>query len=76
MIGGYVRLMNAWDRLRRALRPENGMTMIEYGVFAAFVVVILVGAAMTIGDELSDWLKDTIWCITGDDRCSKNITAS
>ncbi|HLO03569.1 MAG TPA: Flp family type IVb pilin [Symbiobacteriaceae bacterium] len=45
-------------------RNRKGLTAIEYGVFAAFIVLMLVGAAVVIGPQLKTWLTGTITCIT------------
>jgi Flp pilus assembly pilin Flp len=70
MLRTYVRLQTAWLRLRRA---QQGLTAIEYGVFAAFVVLMLVGAAVIIGPQLRTWIENTVTCITkrnADGNCS------
>lgn len=59
---GY--LSHAWGALRRRLRQSDGLTIIEYGVFAAFVVMLLVGATIVVGPKLKNWVVDTIHCIT------------
>lgn len=64
MLMAYVRIQNGWDRMWRSLREEKGLTAIEYGVFAAFVVLLLVGAAVIIGPKLKVWITGTIDCIT------------
>lgn len=56
----------------RRLRGRRGLTAIEYGVFAAFIVLMLVAAAAWMGPQLRDWLKGTVTCIT--DR--KNTTGA
>jgi Flp pilus assembly pilin Flp len=54
---------------QRLRREQEGLTAIEYGVFAAFVVLMLVVAAVTIGPKLSQWLIHTIDCIIGGNVC-------
>ncbi|WGF89204.1 Flp family type IVb pilin [Marinivivus vitaminiproducens] len=39
--------------LRRLRRDESGATMIEYGLIAALVSVVAIGALSTLGDGLS-----------------------
>lgn len=61
MVAMYVRARNGAARLGRRLQEEQkGMTMIEYGVAAAFLVLALVGAALIVGPELTTWLTTTI----------------
>lgn len=43
---------------------RKGLTAIEYGVFAAFIVLMLVGAAVIVGPQLKTWITSTITCIT------------
>jgi pilus assembly protein Flp/PilA len=37
----------------RFLKDESGATAIEYGLIAALIAVVLVGALTTVGDALS-----------------------
>ena len=39
--------------LRRFLHDESGATAIEYGLIAALVAVVLIGALGTLGDNLT-----------------------
>lgn len=51
-------------------RNRKGLTAIEYGVFAAFIVLMIVGAAVVIGPQLKTWLTGTVTCITkGHETC-------
>ncbi len=59
----YVLIRGGLARIREALRDERGLTAIEYGVFAAFVVLALSVAAFTIGPELRDWMIERVRCI-------------
>lgn len=45
-------------------RNRRGLTAIEYGVFAAFIVLMIVGAAVVIGPQLKTWMTGTVDCIT------------
>lgn len=66
MVGLFVRVQNGAARLVRRLREEQeGLTMIEYGVTAAFLVLFLVGAAMLVGPKLATWIDATIDRIIG-----------
>lgn len=57
------------ERFRAFLREEKGLTAIEYGVFAAFVVLALVAAAIIVGPQLRDWIIRTIDCIIRGTSC-------
>lgn len=63
MLWLFVRTSNAWHRARQWMREESGLTIVEYGVFAAFVVLLLVGAALLVGPKMKDWVVDTVDCI-------------
>jgi pilus assembly protein Flp/PilA len=38
----------------RMLRDENGATAIEYGLIAALIAVVIIGAVTAVGTKLSD----------------------
>jgi pilus assembly protein Flp/PilA len=38
----------------RFLRDESGATAIEYGLIAALIAVVIIGALSTIGTKLND----------------------
>lgn len=61
MMKGYVRVQAGAFRLVRRLRDgQKGLTMIEYMAAAAFIVLILVLAAVAMQGELRDWVTTTI----------------
>ena len=61
MVQSYVRASCGVHRLVRRLRKEQqGLTMIEYGVAAAFLVLFLVGALMVVGPQLRTWIQATM----------------
>jgi Flp pilus assembly pilin Flp len=61
MVRWYVRASCGVQRVVRRLRKEQqGLTMVEYGVAAAFLVLFLVGALMVVGPQLRDWIKATM----------------
>ena len=39
-------------RIQRFLKDESGATAIEYGLIAALIAVALIGAMMTVSDDL------------------------
>jgi len=65
MVGLYVRARVAgWQVLHRLHSEQDGLSMIEYGVMAAFLILCLVGAATIAGPALKQWILDTIEKIT------------
>ncbi|MDD4615929.1 MAG: Flp family type IVb pilin [Alphaproteobacteria bacterium] len=40
--------------MRKFLRSEKGATAIEYGLIAALIAVVIIGALRTLGGNLSD----------------------
>ncbi|HYF94503.1 MAG TPA: hypothetical protein VD969_19980 [Symbiobacteriaceae bacterium] len=45
---------------RKLLDDQRGLTAIEYGVFAAFLVLALVGVAVFAGPQLKTWMMGTM----------------
>lgn len=39
--------------IKNFLREEDGVTAIEYGLIAALIAVVIIGAVTTVGTELS-----------------------
>ena len=61
MLKMYVRVQNGVQRFVSRLGSEQkGLTMIEYGVAAAFLVLVMAVAAFAAGPKLSKWIADTI----------------
>ncbi len=40
-------------RLRRFVKDEDGATAIEYGLIAALIAVVIIGAVTSVGTNLS-----------------------
>ena len=40
-------------RIRKFLKSEKGATAIEYGLIAALIAVVIIGAASTLGNRIS-----------------------
>ena len=40
--------------LKRLFREEEGVTAIEYGLIAALIAVVIIGAVTIVGDELKE----------------------
>jgi pilus assembly protein Flp/PilA len=40
------------EKMKRFLKDEEGVTAIEYGLIAALIAVIIIGALTTIGTNL------------------------
>lgn len=43
--------------VKRFVRDESGATAIEYGLIAALIAVVIIGALSTIGTKLSSTLS-------------------
>jgi pilus assembly protein Flp/PilA len=41
------------ERIKRFLKDEEGVTMIEYGLIAALIAVVVIGVLTTIGTNLN-----------------------
>lgn len=50
---GFVRRTKMRKLIRKLRRSEDGVTAIEYGLIAALVAVVLIGALTTLGTSLS-----------------------
>jgi pilus assembly protein Flp/PilA len=51
--------------LRRFLKDESGATAIEYGLIAALIAVVVIGAIQTIGSELNTTFESIGTCLSG-----------
>lgn len=61
MLGLYVRGKVALVTLGRRLKQEEqGLTAIEYGVFAAFMVLALTGVALFAGPQIKQWMMESL----------------
>jgi pilus assembly protein Flp/PilA len=40
------------NQAKRFVRDEDGVTAIEYGLIAALIAVVIIGAVTTVGTEL------------------------
>lgn len=65
MLALIVRLQNGLKRVGDRLQEEHGLSAIEYGVFAAFLVLALVAVATFAGPALKDWMLGTMCGIMG-----------
>ena len=41
------------ERIKRFLKDEEGVTMIEYGLIAALIAVVVIGVLTTLGTNLN-----------------------
>jgi pilus assembly protein Flp/PilA len=41
------------EKMKRFLKDEEGVTAIEYGLIAALIAVVIIGAVATLGTNLS-----------------------
>ena len=42
------------ERIKRFFKEEEGVTAIEYGLIAALIAVVIIGAITLVGTNLSD----------------------
>ena len=43
---------------RRFYRDERGQDLIEYGLLASLLVIVLIGAVQAVGVSLGEWWDD------------------
>lgn len=54
-------MLQLYYRVMRAFRnDEAGLTIVEYGVLAAFIVLLLAATAYAFGPQLQTWLEDAL----------------
>ncbi len=53
------------DKIKRFLKGEEGVTAIEYGLIAALIAVVIIGAVTTLGTSLSEKFTAISTAITG-----------
>jgi pilus assembly protein Flp/PilA len=56
--------------LRRFLKDEAGATAIEYGLIAALIAVVVIGAVSTLGDNLETTFDTLADCLADPDACT------
>jgi Flp pilus assembly pilin Flp len=50
--------------LRRMLKDEKGLVFLEYSVFAAFLLLMIIGIYLWLGPKLKTWVSNTYDCFT------------
>jgi len=53
-------MQRAWMLVRRLARIERGQDLIEYGMLAALIAVVVVTAVTALGNQVRTVLWDTI----------------
>ena len=53
----------------RLVRDRFGATAIEYGLLAAGIAVIIIGAVFALGGSLSDTFDGVVTCLTTPTSC-------
>lgn len=53
-------MQRAWIVVRRLVRADPGQDLIEYGMLAALIAVVAVGAVTTLGNQVRTALWQTI----------------
>jgi len=51
MLTHFVSLQNA---LADRLRPESGVTAVEYGLLVALIAAVIIGIVIVVGHQVSD----------------------
>ena len=51
--------------LRHLVREEEGQDLIEYGLLAAFVAMVVVGSAIVLGTNLNLWYEKMATNVAG-----------
>ena len=51
------------ETLIRLLREQDGATAIEYGLLVAVIAVVIAGAAIIVGENLSSLFSNVAGCI-------------
>lgn len=47
----------------RLIRDESGATAVEYGLLVAVISIVVVGAAILVGEELSSVFNEVATCL-------------
>ena len=53
-----------WISMRSLLRDESAATAIEYGLLAALIAVVIIGAVFTVGQNLNTTFTTIGTCLT------------
>ncbi len=53
-----------WISMKSLLRDESGATAIEYGLLAALIALVIVGAVVTVGTSLDTTFGKVATCLT------------
>ncbi len=54
-----------WISMKSLLRDESGATAIEYGLLAALIALVIVGAVVTVGTALDTTFTAVADCVGG-----------
>ncbi len=52
------------EMMKRFVWDEEGVTAIEYGLIAALIAVVIIGAVKTIGTELDEVFTTVATCLS------------
>lgn len=53
------------NKVGNFLREEDGVTAIEYGLIAALIAVVIIGALQLLGPALSDTFEEVATAVKG-----------
>ena len=68
--------MKLFKLMNRFNREEDGATAIEYGLFAALIAAVIVGAVAGIGTNLNTTFTDVKDCLSNATDSSADTTCS
>ncbi len=54
-----------WISMKSLLRGESGATAIEYGLLAALIALVIVGAVVLVGTNLDTTFGKVATCVAG-----------
>jgi pilus assembly protein Flp/PilA len=53
------------EKIKRFFKEEEGVTAIEYGLIAALIAVVIIGAVALVGTNLSTVFGTVASCVSG-----------
>jgi pilus assembly protein Flp/PilA len=62
---GFVRRTKMRKLMRKLRRSEDGVTAIEYGLIAALIAVVLIGALTSLGSTLATKFNTIATAVSG-----------
>ena len=63
-------MQSLFKKVGRFLKDEEGVTAIEYGLIAALIAVVIIGAVASVGTKLSCVFSYVATCLGSGTTCS------